>query len=392
MRVGDTIYLDHQATTPVDERVITRMQPYYREQFGNPHSDDHILGWRASSAVESSVSTISRFIGADPDEVIVTSGATEANNLAILGAARSKALTGRTRILVSAIEHKCVLAAAQAAAEAGSVTIETVPVDEYGFVDLASFEAQLEEDVLLVSVMAVNNEIGTIQPLSEIGALTERWGALFHCDAAQAPVAMAINVVSNHIDLLSLSAHKLYGPKGVGCLYVRRELQGLLEPIIYGGGQQRNLRSGTVPLPLCVGMAAAIELLALPEYEGERQLLSNRRDRFVEGVQATGWPVRMNGPPIDRRHPGNANLRFEGFHAADILNVLQPRVAASTGSACTSGIPEPSHVLRAVGLTEAESESSIRFSLGRLTTDCDVDEAVGLIREALDRLSLAGDS
>lgn len=389
LRIGDTIYLDHQATTPVDERVVERMAPYYGELCANPHSDDHILGWRANSAVEESASTIATFIGADPDEIVFTSGATEANNLALLGSARSSSRGSRNRILVSAVEHKCVLAAARAAADAG-LMVETIPVDHAGLIDLDSLATQLDKDVLLVSVMAVNNEIGTIQPIQEIGALTEKHGALFHCDAAQAPIAMALDVFAANIDLLSLSAHKIYGPKGIGCLYVRRDVQERLEPIIYGGGQQLNLRSGTVPVPLCVGMAAAIDLLQEPVYQQERRALQRRRDTFVDRLDATGYLIEINGPTSEHRHPGNANVRFQGIAAADLLYSLQPHVAAATGSACTSGITEPSHVLRAIGLSQHESDASVRFSLGRFTTDADIDTAVNRIGTALQQLEAVG--
>ena len=387
MRLGDTIYFDYQSTTPLDERVLSDLDNAYRALWGNPHSVEHAIGWRAEEAVSSATASIAGFIGADPDELIFTSGATEANNLALLGVATASALQTRPRILVSAIEHKCVLEAARTLETQGKAKIESVRVNSEGFVDLNDLETRLDNDVLLVSVMAVNNEIGTIQPLSKIGQLAEKHGTLFHCDAAQAPVATDIDVFDNNIDLLSLSGHKIYGPKGIGALYVRRDLIGSLQPIIYGGGQQQNLRSGTIPTPLCIGMASAIKLLQGDEALTERRELAALRDRFVQLVCDLGWPVRLNGPTSEFRHPGNANLCFDGFSGADILNVLQPRLAASTGSACTSGIVEPSYVLSAIGLPEDQAKASLRFSIGRFTTEDQVVEAVGILDNALQQLA-----
>ena len=247
----------------------------------------------------------------------------------------------------------------------------------------------LDEDVLAVSVMAVNNEIGTIQDIAEVWNLVRSYGAVFHCDAAQAPVAMNTEGVARQSDIVSLSAHKMYGPKGIGAVVISCELQDRIDPIIYGGGQQNGLRAGTVPVPLCVGMGAAAKLLTADDAEKRRAMLRRRRDAFVEKLSGLAWPMTVNGPAGHARHPGNANIRFTGFAAHDILSALQPRLAASTGSACTSGVPEPSHVLRAIGLDGDEAESSIRFSLGFGTSDEDVDEAVGLVEETLARLSSA---
>ena len=385
----NTIYADYQATTPVDPRVVEKMTPYWREAFGNPHSSDHIIGWRAAGTVREAAVSVAALIGADADEIIFTSGATEANNLALLGLAR-RAPVDRRRILVSAIEHKCVLAAARSLAEREGFRVETIPVDGEGFIDLDALAERLDETVLVASVMAVNNEIGTIQDIPRIAALLAPHGALFHCDAAQAPCAMDVSELAAHADLISLSGHKVYGPQGIGALYIRHDVWERIEPLIYGGGQQDGLRSGTVPMPLCVGMAAAVEIIRTPEGAEERKRLARQRDSFVRLLQNSRFPVAVNGPPSDRRHPGNANLRFDGFSAQDILGSLQPRLAASTGAACTSGIPEPSHVLCALGLNEAEAESSIRFSFGRFTTDEEVEKAVGLVVAALESLTVEG--
>ena len=390
MRIGQTIYLDHQATTPLDERVLAEMAPYQRESFGNPHSLDHSLGWQAARAVEEATSRVARLIGAHPDEVFFTSGATESNNMALLGLGRRAGRGSRHRILVSAIEHKCVLASARALEERYAFTVEQIPVDRQGRVNLAVLEGMLDEDVLAVSVMAVNNEVGTLQDFVTISDRVRRHGAIFHCDAAQAPMGMPIGGLATHTDLLSLSGHKMYGPKGVGIVFIARSLQNRIEPLIYGGGQQGGLRSGTVPVPLCVGMGAASQLLNREEAQGKCEELRRRRDHFVRRLTELAWPIWPVGPQGEARHPGNASICFPGFSAHEVLGALQPRVAASTGSACTSGIPEPSHVLRAIGLDGDDAEATVRFSLGFGTTDNDVEQAVALIEGALAKLAKAG--
>ena len=390
MKVGQTIYLDHQATTPVDSAVFAEMEPYFGKMFGNPHSLDHSVGWRAARAVNEAAARVGRLLGADPDEIFFTSGATEANNLALLGIAKRAIECNRRRIVVSAIEHKCVLEVSRALHEQFGFRVELLPVDSNGFVDLATLEDALSNDVLAVSVMAVNNEIGTIQDIAMISETVKRSGALFHCDAAQAPCAINLSGISQLVDLLSLSSHKMYGPQGIGALFVRRELQDRVEPLLYGGGQQRDLRSGTVPVALCVGMGAAASLFEYEKAREERSVLRQRTDAFVRRLASLRWRVSLNGPEGTGRHPGNANVRFKGFDAHDILNTLQPHLAASTGSACTSGTPEPSHVLRAIGLSRKEAESAIRFSLGRCTTDAELEEAVELIDHGLSRLADIG--
>ena len=242
----------------------------------------------------------------------------------------------------------------------------------------------LDGSVLAASIMAVNNEVGTIQDLPAIAALLAGHGIIFHCDAAQAPCAMDMGKLAAHADLVSLSGHKMYGPQGIGALYIRRDLQPSIEPIIYGGGQQNGLRSGTLPLPLCVGMAAAVDILQTTEGTKEHSRISEQRDLFIRLFHNSGIPVALNGPAGQWRHPGNANLRFRGFAAEDILGSVQPQLAASTGAACASGIPEPSHVLRAMGLSNAEASSSIRFSFGRFTTNNEVEEAARLIIHSLE--------
>ena len=379
-----TIYTDYQATTPVDPLVLEKMMPYWSESFGNPHSSDHVVGWKAAEVVQESLKVVAGLIGADADEVVLTSGATEANNLALLGLAR-RAPESRRRIVVSAIEHKCVLAAARALEEREGFTVEVVPVDQNGFIDLDTLENMVDDSVLVASIMAVNNEVGTIQDLPAIAGVLSRHEVVFHCDAAQAPCAMDVSRLVEYADLISLSGHKMYGPQGIGALYIRRDLQPGVEPVIYGGGQQNGLRSGTVPIPLCVGMAAAAEMI-WAEGPNERKKVAEQRDLFMGLLQDIVFSVAINGPAGEWRHPGNANLRFDGVAAHDILATIQPRLAASTGAACTSGIPEPSHVLRAMGLSEQEADSSIRFSFGRFTTLQEVQEAVHLVAEAVNSL------
>ena len=391
MRISESIYLDHQATTPVDQRVLDAMLPYFRESFGNPHSADHSLGWKSSLALEQSTAQVAGLITGDTDEIIFTSGATEANNMALLGLARhARPESRRRRFILSEIEHKCVLAAGRIITDQLGFPVGDLPVDKDGRILLASLEDALDDDVLAVSIMVVNNEIGTIQDIRKISELVRKVGAIFHCDAAQAPISVDLQGIAEHVDLLSLSAHKMYGPKGIGALYIRRELQDRLEPLIYGGGQQNGLRSGTVPTALCVGMGAAAELLSGDDARQKRELLRQRRDRFLKKLISLPWSIRLNGHIGESRHPGNANICFEGFFAQDILQVLQPHLAASTGSACTSGIPEPSHVLKAIGLSPEDAEASIRFSLGFDTTDADIDDAVNLIDKVLGKLSNNG--
>jgi cysteine desulfurase len=390
MELTRTIYLDYQSTTRADPRVVEEMAPYMSDLFGNPHSSDHSAGWRAAEAVDGAKRQVASTIGCDPDEVIFTSGATESNNLALLGFARRAVGQGRQRILVSAIEHKSVLAAARALRDQLGYVVEQLPVDRVGHLRFEEVERSIGDDVLLVSVMAVNNEIGTIQDVAAISRIARRFDVKIHTDATQAVGNLDARTLTEHVDFLSLSGHKIYGPKGIGALFVRRDMQERVEPLIYGGGQQGHLRSGTLPVPLCVGLGVAAVLSAGAEHAEKRDTMRERRDRFVRMMCSLPWNIVVNGPDGGSRHPGNANLRFDGFSAHEILGSLQPRVAASTGSACTSGMPEPSHVLRAIGLSRDEAESSIRFSLGLQTSDEELDEVVSLVDEVLPRLRPLG--
>ncbi len=356
---------------------------------GNPHSSDHVIGWENSRIVQKSAKSLARMIGADEDEIVFTSGASESNNLALLGLARRATTGKRKRILVSSIEHKSVLDTARVLSEQYGFDVEYISVNKHGYVSNSALLDRLDTDVLAISVMAVNNEIGTIQNIEAIANTAHRYDVIFHCDGAQAPLAMDMNGIARHVDMLSLSGHKMYGPQGIGALYINRQLQNQIEPLIYGGGQQNGLRSGTVPVALCVGIGAAAELMTSHDGQASIRDLRQRRDRFVAALREQRWEVRLNGPPLESRHPGNANICFPGFSAEEILGALQPNLAASAGSACATGMPEPSHVLRAIGLSGDDADSSIRFSLGFSTNDHEMAHAVELIDRTLQGLSAA---
>lgn len=388
MRTGNTIYLDHQASTPLDEAVFEEMLPFLAESFANPHSSDHTSGWAAAAAVNAASTRIGALIGCDNDEIIYTSGATEANNLAILGCRGFLNKRERNQIVTTNIEHKSTIAACAAMSDEYGAELTACKVGSDGRIDLDHLEEILSERVLLLSIGAVNSEIGTIQDIEAINALALRFGVVVHLDAAQMPLAGDMSGAARYADMISLSGHKIYGPKGIGCLYVTRQLQNSISPLIYGGGQQQGIRSGTLPVPLCVGMGAAAALLhRSPQL---REALRTKTQKLWDGLSSLDWEIALNGPSIPTRHPGNLNVRFAGFFAEELLGALQPSLAVSTGSACTSGTPEASHVLRAVGLSDEEARSSIRFGVGRFTTDKDIACAVELVVGALERIEGAG--
>ena len=386
------IYLDNQSTTPLDPRVLEAMLPYFTEHFGNPHSESHVYGKNAAAAIEAARAELARLIGADPREIVFTSGATEANNLALKGAAHfarahppagaNGAKGPRDHIVTFVTEHKCVLESAAALAREG-FAVTYLPVEPSGLVSLDRLAAALTDRTLLVSVMAAHNEIGVIQPLAEIGALCRARGILFHTDAAQAVGKIALNVEAMHIDLMSISGHKFYGPKGIGALYIRRRPRVRLLPLIDGGGQERGMRSGTLPTPLCVGLGRAASLAAA-EMGEEAARLRGLRDRLQANLMRRVGGLQINGDP-DHRLPGNLNLSFPGLSAPDLIEAC-PSIAMSTGSACTSATIEPSYVLRALGLSENLANASIRLGLGRFTTAADVDFAVDALAAAATRL------
>lgn len=384
-RVPETrIYLDYQASTPVDPAVAAAMAPFYSERAGNPHAD-HAFGWEAAEEVSRAASGIASTIGCDPDEMIFTSGATEANNLAFLGLV-DRAPQGRTRILVSAVEHKCVIESARAAARRLGGAVEILPVDTNGVLSPGTLEEAMDERVLIVSAMAVNNELGSLLPIDQLVATAHQFGALFHTDAAQALTAGPLDVSTLNVDLLSLSGHKVYGPKGIGVLFAARDIQPQMQPIIYGGGQQSGLRSGTLPVPLCVGMGYAVNMFTSDAWPQERARVVALRDTLAKGLLGLDPGFSLNGPLLDSRHPGNLNIRFTGHDAREILSAVQPTLAASSGSACTSGDPSASHVLRAIGLSEGDANASLRFGVGRFTTGRDVIRAVGIIGDAIRKI------
>ena len=379
---ADAIYLDYQATTPMDARVLDAMLPCLTFNFGNPHSTQHVFGQDADDAVETARKEIATLIGADSREIIFTSGATEANNLAIIGAGRFRQRIGDgvARVLTFATEHKCVLASVAALAHEGFET-EILPVQPDGLIDLGLLEEKLSVPTTLVSLMAVNNEIGTIQPIAEAARLTRAAGALLHVDAAQATGKIPLDMSTTDIDLLSISAHKMYGPKGIGALYIRRRPRARLLPLIHGGGQERGFRSGTLPAPLCVGFGKAA-VLAKAEMTEEAERLAHIRGSFLAALDDAGAPYTINAG-MERRIPGNLNLAFDGADALPLINAA-PDVAISTGSACSSASVEPSYVLRAIGLSPADAARSVRIAFGRQTTEA---EAV----RAAERLAAAAD-
>lgn len=372
-----SIYLDYQASTPVDKRVLEAMLPFMTGEFGNPHSSEHAMGWQAEKAVELARSQVADYIGALEDEIIFTSGATESNNLAIIGigyAAMSKKIDRKT-ILISSIEHKCVLGAARFLTRFG-FNIVHIPVGADGLVNLQQLESMLTDDVLLVSVMTANNEVGTVQPIKEIGKLCVERGILFHTDAAQGCYEQ-LDVIDNNIDFMSISAHKMYGPKGIGALFISNNAYLKPEPLFYGGGQQSGFRSGTIPAFLAVGFGKAAEIMS-QEKETEAENLKKLRMQLLGEIKAKIPDIRLNGS-FDHRHPGNLNLVIPAIESKQLIYSIQPSVAFSTGSACTSGVIEPSHVLKAMGLSTSEAEHSFRITVGRFTDEEDIHKAVEAI-------------
>ena len=366
--VKTPVYLDYQASTPVDGRVLDVMLPYLSEKFGNPHSRSHAFGWEAEEAVEVAREQIAEIIGADPKEVIFTSGATESNNLAIKGVAHFYKAR-KDHVITCVTEHKCVLESCRTLEREG-FTVTYLPVRRNGLIDLGELSRAFTERTALVSIMAVNNEIGVIQPVAEIGALCREHGAFFHTDAAQAIGRIDVDVNEMGIDLMSLTAHKVYGPKGIGALYVRRRPRVRLTPLFDGGGQERGFRSGTLPAPLCVGFGEACRLARL-EMADEAKRIGALRDRLYDGITTRLAGVALNGDAVTRI-PGNLNLSF-GHVDAEALMASLKAVAVSSGSACTSASLEPSFVLKALGVEDRLAHASIRFSLGRFTTEAEID-------------------
>ena len=380
------IYLDYQATTPVDPRVAAAVWPYFTEAFGNPHSVHHSYGQEAEAAVETARAQVAGLIGAEPREIVFTSGATESNNTAIKGAARFHASQGKRHVITLQTEHKCVLESVKALAKDG-FEVEILPVEADGRVDLDRLAAAIREDTAIVSVMAANNEIGVLQPLQEIGRLCRDKRVLFHTDAAQAVGKVALDVNDASVDLLSLSAHKLYGPKGIGALYIRRRPRARITPLMDGGGQERTMRSGTVPAPLVVGLGEACRIAA-DEMAAEGARLSALRQRLWDGLHAHLPDAYVNGSWAARL-PGNLNVTVPGLDAETLI-AETPGVAYSTASACSSTSVEPSYVLSALGLSDRDAAASIRLGLGRMTSEAEVDQAAEAIGRTAARLRAEG--
>ncbi|CAL1705718.1 unnamed protein product [Somion occarium] len=375
------IYLDMQATTPVDPRVLDAMLPYFTDQFGNPHSRTHAYGWEAEKAVEDARREVASLIGADSKDIVFTSGATESNNMAIKGVARFHKEKKR-HIITTQTEHKCVLDSCRKLQEEG-FDVTYLPVQRNGVIDLKELEAAIRPDTSLVSIMTVNNETGVIQPIKEIGALLRKHrGIYFHTDAAQAAGKIPLDVNEMNVDLMSLSGHKLYGPKGVGAAYVRRRPRVRLEPIINGGGQERGLRSGTLPTALIVGLGESARIARL-EMERDHAWVKSLSDRLIHKINAQVEHVVRNGDPSG--YPGCVNLSFAYVEGESLLMALKD-IALSSGSACTSASLEPSYVLRALGAAEDMAHSSLRFGMGRFTTEAEIDYVVEKIVATVQKL------
>lgn len=360
---GRSLYLDAQATTPLDPRVLDKMMPYLTVYHGNPHSRTHMYGWESETAVEHAREQVADLIGADKKEVIFTSGATECNNIAIKGVARFYK-SRKNHVVTTQTEHKCVLDSCRAL-EVEGFDVTYISVNSNGLIDLNELEDAIRPSTSLVSVMMVNNEIGVKQPIEEIGVICRKKKVFFHTDAAQAVGKVPINVNAMNIDLMSISGHKLYGPKGIGALYVRRRPRVRVEPLQSGGGQERGMRSGTVPAPLAVGLGAACKL-AQTEMDYDHKYINTLSNYLIEKIMSNLTHVVRNGDSV-AWYPGCVNLSFACVEGESLLMALKD-VALSSGSACTSASLEPSYVLRAIGASEDLAHSSIRFGIGRFTT------------------------
>lgn len=375
------LYLDAQATTPLDPRVLDAMLPYLTHQYGNPHSRTHAYGWDSEKAMEKARQQVAELIGADKKEIIFTSGATESNNISVKGVARFYRSKKR-HVITTQTEHKCVLDSCRALENEGW-DITYLPVQSTGLISLEELEAAIRPDTALVSVMMVNNEIGVVQPVKEIGALCRSRKIFFHTDAAQAVGKIPISVNEQNIDLMSISGHKIYGPKGIGCLYVRRRPRVRVEALMSGGGQERGMRSGTVPTPLVVGLGEACEI-AKKEMEYDSQHIRKLSDILVHSITSRVPNVIRNGD-TEHTYPGCVNLSFAFVEGESLLMALKD-VALSSGSACTSASLEPSYVLRAIGTEEDLAHSSIRFGIGRFTTEKEVQYTADKCVEHVKRL------
>ncbi len=374
------IYMDYGSTTPVDPRVVDAIVPWLREHFGNPASRSHAWGWEAEAAVEKARVQVAELIGADPREIVWTSGATESNNLAIKGAAHFYQARGKHLITVKT-EHKAVLDTMRELERQG-FEVTYLDVQEDGLLDLDKFKAALRPDTILASVMFVNNEIGVIQDIPAIGALCRERGVIFHVDAAQATGKVQIDLATLPVDLMSLASHKTYGPKGIGALYVRRKPRVRIEAQMHGGGHERGMRSGTLPTHQCIGMGEAFRI-AREEMASEGERIRGLQQRLLRGLSDIEQ-VFVNGH-LERRVPHNLNMSFN-FVEGESLIMGVKGIAVSSGSACTSASLEPSYVLRALGRSDELAHSSLRMTIGRFSTEEEIDHAIGLIRDRVAKL------
>lgn len=375
------IFLDYQSTTPTDPRVLEQMMPWFTEKFGNPHSRSHAYGWEAEEATEIAREQVASLINANEKEVIFTSGATESNNIAIKGVARFYK-DKKNHIITVTTEHKCVLDSARHLEQEG-FEVTYLPVQTNGLLDLEVLKAAIKDSTVLVSVMAINNEIGVIQPLAEIGKICRERGVLFHTDAAQAFGKIPLDVEAMNIDLMSISGHKIYAPKGIGALFVRRRPRVRLEPLFTGGGQERGMRSGTLPTPLVVGLGVAAKI-AKAEMAQDAAHVKALSEKFLKAVKDDVADVYLNGDR-DQRWPGCINLSFAYVEGESMIMAIK-KLAVSSGSACTSASLEPSYVLRAIGVGEDLAHTSIRFGFGRFTTHEEVDAAIDIVKGSIDKL------
>ncbi|MBD74313.1 MAG: IscS subfamily cysteine desulfurase [Rickettsiales bacterium] len=382
MIVSGKVYLDYQATTPMDPRVLESMLPYFNDRFGNPHSRNHAFGWEAEEATEIAREHVANIINASPKEIVFTSGATESNNLAIKGVANFYG-DKKNHIITCVTEHKCVLESCRFLNENENFEVTYLPVKQDGLIDLNLLKKSIKDSTLMVSIMGVHNEIGVIQPLKEIGKICRDNNIFFHTDCAQAIGKIPIDVNDMNIDLMSISGHKIYGPKGVGALFVRRKPRVRIKSIMSGGGQERGMRSGTLSPALCVGLGEACRLCH-EEMDQENQRLIDLKNRLVNGIRKVCKDVYLNGSE-DKRIPGNLNLSFAYVEGESLMMGIKD-LAVSSGSACTSASLEPSYVLRALGVEEELAHTSLRIGLGRFTTEKDVDKAVENIVKEVVRL------
>jgi len=374
------IYLDYSATTPVDPRVAQKMIPYLTEFFGNPASRSHAFGWKAEEAVEEARGHVAALIGADPKEIVWTSGATEGNNLAIKGAAQFNRTRGK-HLITQKTEHKATLDTMRELERQG-FECTYLEVEEDGLVNLRKFEAAIRPDTIVASIMLVNNEIGVIQPVAEIGDVCRAKGIVFHCDAVQAAGKIPIDLATLKVDLLTITAHKMYGPKGIGALYVRRKPRVRIEPQIHGGGHERGFRSGTLATHQIVGFGEAARIARL-EMAADSERIRALRERLWRGLSSMEAVV-LNGD-LERRIPGNLNVSFNYVEGESLIMAIKD-IAVSSGSACTSASLEPSYVLRALGRSDELAHSSIRFTLGKYTTEQEIDYAVNLVKTKVTKL------